>query len=522
MLPANLLFTSLLLASSVAALSPLLDSWHARPHVPYVDEPDDSVSVFHVSTNEQISSYKETYYFDQLIDHNNHKLGTFKQRYWHSYEFYEPGGTIVLMTPGEVSADGFTGYLTNSTINGMIMQATNGAGIVLEHRFFGKSNPYPDLSVKSLRVHTIQQSIDDLEYFAKNVKLPMPGGDKVTPDKAPWIMIGGSYPGALVSYAMHNKPGLFWAGYSSSGVVQAIGHFWGYFEPIRQSMPKNCSADVEAVIGYVDKILDSGNATAIHDMKAIFGLEGIAHDDDFGAAMKLPFNYWQEGSIESESVGFYQFCDALEVDKGKSAPASGWGLDHALKAWGAFWKDGFYNAACGNSTAEACFGTHDPTSSSWNNTELSDGRSWNWLLCNQFGFWMIGASEGHPTLVSRHLTAQYNERGCQYDFPGAFEGPKKLSILNALAVNKAYGGWNVTTDRLIFANGQRDPWREATVAADGASFPKNDLQPHLLSDGFHCSDMLASEGKSKAVKEVQDKAVEYMTKWYADWKKTKA
>lgn len=49
-------------------------------------------------------------------------------------------------------------------------------------------------------------------------------------------------------------------------------------------MPKNCSADVEAVIGYVDKILGSGNATAIHDMKAIFGLEGIAHDDDFGAA----------------------------------------------------------------------------------------------------------------------------------------------------------------------------------------------------------------------------------------------
>ncbi len=98
MLPANLLFTSLLLASSVAALSPLLDSWHARPHVPYVDEPDDSVSVFHVSTNEQISSYKETYYFDQLIDHNNHKLGTFKQRYWHSYEFYEPGACPMIFT----------------------------------------------------------------------------------------------------------------------------------------------------------------------------------------------------------------------------------------------------------------------------------------------------------------------------------------------------------------------------------------------------------------------------------------
>lgn len=35
--------------------------------------------------------YDTTYYFDQLIDHKNPSLGTFKQRYWHTYEFYEPG-----------------------------------------------------------------------------------------------------------------------------------------------------------------------------------------------------------------------------------------------------------------------------------------------------------------------------------------------------------------------------------------------------------------------------------------------
>jgi len=74
--------------------------------------------------------------------------------------------------------------------------------VVLEHRFYGLSNPYPDLSVKSLKYHTIQQAIDDYEYFAKNVNLPMPNGDSVTPDKAPWILVGGSYAGALVSWTM--------------------------------------------------------------------------------------------------------------------------------------------------------------------------------------------------------------------------------------------------------------------------------------------------------------------------------
>lgn len=97
----------------------------------------------------------------------------------------------------------------------------------------------PDLSVQSLRVHTVQQAIDDLVYFAQNVHLPMPGGDQLAPGKAPWILTGGSYGGALVSYTMAeyvhiqlcefrilteniSQPDVFYSGYASSAVVQAI------------------------------------------------------------------------------------------------------------------------------------------------------------------------------------------------------------------------------------------------------------------------------------------------------------
>lgn len=114
--------------------------------------------------------------------------------------------------------------------------------------------------MESLRLHTIQQAIDDLAYFAYNVNLPMPGGDKVTPDEAPWILVGGSYAGMTHSAHqkvpagvdwMHgnqvhsqvgrwsskflllflppnlsseccSKPGVFFAGYASSAVVEAI------------------------------------------------------------------------------------------------------------------------------------------------------------------------------------------------------------------------------------------------------------------------------------------------------------
>lgn len=92
--------------------------------------------------------------------------------------------------------------MTNETLNGQIAQQENGATIVLEHRYYGLSSPTPNLSAPNLKYHTIQQAIDDLEYFAKNVKLPMPGGDAVSPDIVPWVLVGGSYSGALTAWTM--------------------------------------------------------------------------------------------------------------------------------------------------------------------------------------------------------------------------------------------------------------------------------------------------------------------------------
>ncbi len=88
-------------------------------------------------------------------------------------------------------------------IQGRLAQSLSGASIVMEHRFFGLSNPYPDLSEESLQYLTVQQNIDDMVYLAQNLILPMEGGASVTPDKAPWILIGGSYPGLPLHYSCH-------------------------------------------------------------------------------------------------------------------------------------------------------------------------------------------------------------------------------------------------------------------------------------------------------------------------------
>ena len=192
------------------------------------------------SNGTELPPLNTTYYFDQLIDHNNPSLGTFKQRFWHTAQYYETGGPIVLLTPGEDNAERkspqmpmkhcfllylglscsnlwlmitptqivYTFFLTNETFNGQIAQQQNGAMIVLEHRYYGLSNPFNNLSTASLQFHTIQQAIDDLVYFANNVKLPQPDGGDVTPDKAPWVLVGGSYSGKSKQECFLNKIGV--------------------------------------------------------------------------------------------------------------------------------------------------------------------------------------------------------------------------------------------------------------------------------------------------------------------------
>ena len=47
-----------------------------------------------------------TYYFDQLIDHNDPSKGTFQQRYWMTWNFYEDGACLPLCPMLTCGTDG--------------------------------------------------------------------------------------------------------------------------------------------------------------------------------------------------------------------------------------------------------------------------------------------------------------------------------------------------------------------------------------------------------------------------------
>ncbi|KAK0437340.1 peptidase S28 [Armillaria borealis] len=497
------------------------------PGIPKVEVSDLQASNAHLRTRD-LPPYDTVYYFDQLIDHDDPSKGTFKQRYWHTAEFYEAGGPIILMNAGEVDASAYYGYVTNRTINGVVAQQFGGAAIVLEHRYFGESNPYPNLNVDSLKYQTVAQA-----YRRSMFTLPenccsssRQLATAVGPDKAPWILIGGSYPGGLVSWTMAaTSP-------TSSGL--AIRHqqsfkfkldFWQYYEPIRENMPKNCSADVEAVIAYVDGVFTSNDTQS---QRKIQGMFGFSSNLDVAQALRWDLWTWQDLQPNTgPGAAFYQFCDALEVKNGVSASENGWGVDNALSAW-ARWFSVNYAADTD------CVDDDGPCSSSLRRPPMPAAvpdkqvipqelearadypvgdtyRSWFWLECNEIEESLDGPPIGQGGIVSRLNKWQDDLQECVTTFPEAFS---TAPLPDADRINALYGGWGVKNTRLFFANGKRDPWREGTVSAVNSTAVSTDDQPIGLSNGFHCTDLVvALAAPDDTVVAVQDSFLVYVEKW---------
>jgi len=206
------------------------------------------------------------------------------------------------------------------------------------------------------------------------VKLEFDDSNQSNADKAPWVLMGGSYPGALAAWVQQKDPGTFWAYHSSSGVVQTITHFWEWYVPIEAALPRNCSADVKAVVSYVDHVLSSASDDDILTLKGYFGLEMLDHHDDFAELISTPLSQWQENP---EDV--FAFCDYLEAgDSGIiSTHAGGVGLSAALPRYGNWIKQ-----TVGEKCSEYNCDTYTNTDSFNVPDDFTHMRQWDWLLCH--------------------------------------------------------------------------------------------------------------------------------------------
>lgn len=162
-------------------------------------------------------------------------------------------------------------------------------------------------------------------------------------------------------------------------MVETITHFWQYYTPIEQALPRNCSSDIRAVVGHVDGVLAGGSESDVANLKDLFGLGQLAHHADFAEMIATPLGQWQGNQADVMA-----FCDFLETGGQGGANSSssnnssdGVGLTVALARY-ASWVNQtlaggctIYN--CDTYSNPAAFNTPD---------DLTHGRQWDWLLCH--------------------------------------------------------------------------------------------------------------------------------------------
>ncbi|KAL9085243.1 MAG: hypothetical protein Q9165_007677 [Trypethelium subeluteriae] len=490
--------------------------------------------------------------FEQLIDHNDPSLGTFSQFYYYSTEFWKgPGSPIVLFTPGEVNVTGYQSYLSTNRTTGVEAQKIGAAVIVLEHRYWGMSSPFSDLTTANMTYLTLPNAIADLTYFAQNATPPFTNDGAIKSNAAdvPWVLMGGSYSGNLAAWTQSVAPGTFWAYHASSAPVQAVSDYYGYFLPVQLGMPANCSKDVSLVVDHLDEVFTNDSASEIANLKAMFKLSNL-EADDVGAALENGPWLWQGNQLYTGYSAFFEWCDYVEgavttssngttsVRTNNTLPdANGVGLQKALQGYATWWNtvqlpgycEGYGYADFSGIYNTDCLDTHNATNPLFVDTSLSNAadRQWVWMTCNEpFGYWQDGAPTSRPSIVSRLVTADYWIRQCGLFFPTGPQG-QTYGIAEGKTeadVNAYTGGWNLASNstRLIFANGGYDPWREATVSSDlrpdGPVVSTAQAPINIVPGGFHTSDLVTENGVVNAsCQAVIDKEVQQLADWVAEW-----
>ncbi|KAG6004461.1 hypothetical protein E4U43_000733 [Claviceps pusilla] len=211
---------------------------------------------------------------------------------------------------------------------------------------------------------------------------------------------------------------------------------------------------------------------------------------------------------------------------------NGVGLFKSLDNYAKWWRD-FYlhgDGACDDKTLD-CYNTHNVTSDLFTNTTVANpyNRQWMWLTCNEaFEYWQVGAPESTVGYPPRFFNVEYYRRQCLIMFP-EMNGHKvgMAKGIRATNVNHHTGGWfNTNTTRLIWVNGEYDPWRSLSVASDfrpGGPFVSTEDRPSfVIPKASHCQDLIMHNGVvNQGVKKVQDATIKKMKEWVRDFHRHK-
>jgi pimeloyl-ACP methyl ester carboxylesterase len=413
------------------------------------------------------------------VDHFNHlNQKVFAQRYWD----YQPdawnGNICMLYINGEGP-----GHFRDTDFSYQLGNIIGARIFALEHRYYGKSQPHADWTIPNLRELTHEQGLADIAYFIEKQNVLMGGAKK-------WVIVGGSYAGAMVAWFRYKYPHLVVGAISSSGVVNSIYDFYMYMEQIKLDLSKISSADcfsiIKSVTTYATNIITSGTAAEKAALKTACGASFLS-DKDF----MMYFTDTYVGYIQySNRVGM---CSMMVKNVGSKSD-----MNDKLKEW--------TNIGALNGEAPADYLV---TKESITDIDFkSSSRQWLYQTCTAFSWFQTGHNGNELRYAGIDMDYYFSICDRAYGVKLRPDTNHTNILMGSVDILKY-------VSNVMFQNGGDDPWQWCGLRED-KTIPERNVQVTLVKcdDCGHCIDLKTpSSSNPKEIVSVQASITAAVKKW---------
>ncbi|THU74313.1 hypothetical protein C4D60_Mb04t32040 [Musa balbisiana] len=380
------------------------------------------------------------------------------------------------------SGNGFMNFLITTKfrrgqyfLKSVVLAKKFGAAIVsLEHRYYGKSSPFKQLTTNNLRFLSSKQALFDLAVFRQYYQEYLNAKYNISEAENPWFVFGVSYSGALSAWFRLKFPHLTCGSLASSGVVLAIYNFPEFDQQVGDSAGAECKAVLQEITNLVDEKLQSDGKS----VKELFGAAKLKNDNDFLYLL-----------ADAAAIAYGNpdvLCSPL-VDAKKNG-------SNLLEVYANYVRN-YYLGKFGASL-ESYDQQHLKNITPGEN---SADRLWWFQVCTEVAYFQVAPK--NDTVRSPNIDTRYHLDLCKNIFgEGVYPDVEMTNIY--------YGGTRIAGSKIVFTNGSQDPWRHASKQKSSEDLPSYLIKCHNCGHGNaeKCT-------SSEAVQKVRQQIIQHIDLW---------
>lgn len=423
-----------------------------------------------------------TLYSTQRINHfDPQDLRTFQLRYWINNAYFKAGGPVFLMLGGESTADPIW---ISANVSWVTWAQQLGALLVMtEHRFYGLSQPFADLSTDNLQYLTSTQSLADHAALHAQVSTAY---NLTSANK--WVSFGGSYSGALSAWMRLKYPALISAAVATSGPVFAEVDFVEYLEVVTASLGtaktgQQCLSAIQTASSQIDTLLTTpqGRSQLVTNFSLCAAPVSNLDVANFVSTVAGSFmgvvQYNQDNrafeGAQNTNITVDVVCNMVTS---ASDPLTGYiAVSNLLNG-------------AGPGPSQCLDISYTDMIAELQNTSLASpaadgGRQWTYQTCAEFGYFQ--STDSTNQVFGTNIPVSFYVQQCTDIFGPLFNA--STIAANADWVNDFYGGKDLEGSNIVLPNGSIDPWHALSVT-DASNLPPS-VTTVFMTGTAHCADM---------------------------------